>query len=225
MPRKPPLTVPLLENGDRLSRHEFERRYDAMPELKKAELIEGVVYVGGAVRIVDHGRPHAELIGWLGHYCIATPGVDIANGATVRLDRDNEPQPDGLLRIAPEVGGNSRINDDGYVEGTPKLIVEIAASSVSIDMNAKLNVYRRNGVQEYLVWRVNDDELDWFTLQEDQYVALEANAEGIIQSLVFPGLWLAMEALLQGDLVKVLAELQRGTATMEHQVFVGQLRR
>ncbi|NJN87789.1 MAG: Uma2 family endonuclease [Leptolyngbyaceae cyanobacterium SL_7_1] len=224
MSKKPPLTVPLLENGDRLSRHEFERRYDAMPELKKAELIEGVVYVPAAVRIVNHGRPHAQIMGWLLAYQAVTPGVDIGDNATVRLDRDNEPQPDGLLRIAPEVGGNSRISDDGYVEGAPELIVEIAASSVSIDMNAKLNVYRRNGVQEYLVWRVNDDELDWFTLQNDQYVALEPNAEGIVQSQVFPGLWLAVEALLEGDLANVLAELQRGTAAAEHQAFVERLR-
>lgn len=34
-----------LENGDRLSRFEFEHRYQAMPELKKAELVEGVVYI------------------------------------------------------------------------------------------------------------------------------------------------------------------------------------
>ena len=42
-------TLPL-ENGDRLTRAEFERRYAAMPRLKKAELIEGIVYVPSPVR-------------------------------------------------------------------------------------------------------------------------------------------------------------------------------
>lgn len=67
MSKKPPLTVPLLENGDRLSRHKFERRYDTMPQLKQAELIEGVVYVPAAVRIVNHGRPHAQIDTLVGH--------------------------------------------------------------------------------------------------------------------------------------------------------------
>ena len=57
-----------LENGDRLSRLEFERRYQAMPELKKAELIEGRVYMASPVRII-HGQPtsriHHDLVGSL----------------------------------------------------------------------------------------------------------------------------------------------------------------
>lgn len=58
--------LPPLENGDRLSRYEFERRYRAMPHLKKAELIEGVVYIAAAaLRFKSHGQPHAHLMGWL----------------------------------------------------------------------------------------------------------------------------------------------------------------
>src|SRR5712692_7821480 len=67
--------VPLLENGDVLTRVEFERRYEAMPHLKKAELIEGVVYVPSPVRHTFHGHPHTHLIGWLVHYEAATPGI------------------------------------------------------------------------------------------------------------------------------------------------------
>jgi Uma2 family endonuclease len=141
-PRNPvsAASIPPLESGDRLTRTEFERRYEATPEKFKAELIEGVVYVASPVRIF-HGRPHAALMAWLTPYWIATPGVDIADNTTTRLDLDNEPQPDALLRIA--VGSTSQISEDGYIEGAPELVAEIATSSASIDLGTKKNVYRR----------------------------------------------------------------------------------
>ncbi|MDB9509789.1 Uma2 family endonuclease [Kamptonema animale CS-326] len=217
----PPVTIAPLENGDQLTRFEFERRYQAMPHLKKAELIEGIVYMASALRIRSHGEPHAYIMTWLGVYKASTPGVQVGDNATVRLDTDNEVQPDALLRI--EQGGNSRISEDDYVEGTPELIVEIAASTVSIDRHQKLKVYRRNGVQEYVIWRVDDGELDWFYLQDGEYRQREANAEGMICSQVFPGLWLDKAALLSGDLAKVLAGLQGGLRSEEYLAFVGSL--
>ncbi|MBP0028647.1 Uma2 family endonuclease [Roseofilum sp. Guam] len=216
----PRATIPPLENGDKLTRTEFERRYYAMPDHKKAELIEGIVYMASPLRIEQHGEPHAHIIGWLTFYKAFTPNLQLGDNCTVRLDADNEPQPDALLRIKEE--GQSTISEDGYVEGAPELIVEIAASSVSIDLHQKLNVYRRNQVQEYLIWRVNDGELDWFRLQNEQYIKLEPNADGIIYSQVFPGLCLNQAALLSGDLAQVLASLQVGLATPEHQSFVDQ---
>ncbi len=215
--------VPPLESGDRLTRHEFERRYQAMPYIKKAELVEGVVYVASPVRMANHGRPHAVLVGWLMVYKAATPGVDLGDNATVRLDADNEPQPDALLRIEPEVGGNSRISEDDYVEGAPELIAEIAASSASYDLNDKLNAYRRNGVQEYIVWQIYENRLDWYSLQEGRYVPLEPDAAGVIRSQIFPGLWLVVNALREGNLAEVLAVLQQGLQTAEHQTFVERL--
>ncbi len=215
------LTIPPLENGDRLTRYEFERRYHAMPNLKKAELIEGVVYVASPLRIKSHGEPHAYIIGWLATYKAATPGVGLADNATVLIDADNEPQPDALLRI--ETGGQSRINKDDYLEGAPELIIEIAASSASYDLHEKLKVYRRNQVQEYLVWRVYDRQFDWFTLHQGEYIQLEPNTDDIVCSQVFPGLWLAKSVLLAGDLAKVLAVLQQGLSSQEHQDFVEQL--
>ena len=140
-----------LENGDRLTRGEFERRYAARPDLKKAELIEGVVYMPSPVRASSHAEPHAVILWWLGTYSASTPGVQVADNATVRLDLDNEPQPDALVRIDEEAGGRSRISTDDYVEGAPELIVEIAASSAALDLHDKLRAYRRNGVQEYVV--------------------------------------------------------------------------
>ncbi|MBD2437526.1 Uma2 family endonuclease [Nostoc sp. FACHB-110] len=212
------LTTPPLENGDRLTRAEFERRYHAMSHLKKAELIEGVVYVASPVRAKTHGKPHSRIMGWLVAYEAATPGVETLDNTTVLLDADNEPQPDALLRI--EQGGQSRITEDDYVEGAPELIVEIAASSASYDLHEKLKVYRRNQVQEYLVWRVYDRQFDWFRLNEGEYIQLTPNSDDIICSLVFPGLWLAKSALLSGDLAQVLATLEQGLSTPEHQSFV-----
>ncbi len=173
-----PLAISTLENGDKLTRAEFERRYDAMPDQKKAELIEGIVYMASPVRAKRHGKPHAHIMGWLVAYEAATPGVETLDNTTVRLDIDNEPQPDAILRIA--TGGQSQITEDDYIEGAPELIVEISASTVSLDLHKKLNVYRRNQVQEYLVWRVNDQQFDWFRLNDGEYTQLEPNPEGVI---------------------------------------------
>jgi len=215
--------IPPLENGDRLTRQEFERRYDAMPHIKKAELIEGVVYMPSPTRFENHGEPHCQIITWLGTYCATTLCVRMADNTTVRLDADNEVQPDVLLRIEPKQGGNSRINDDDYIEGTPELIAELAGSSAAYDLHNKLNVYRRNGVKEYLVWQTHENRLNWFRLHEGEYLTLKPDKSGVAHSQVFPGLDLAVEALLKGDLAKVLSVLQKGLATNEHAAFVERL--
>lgn len=216
-------TPPPLENGDRLTRCEFELRYDAMPHIKKAELIEGVVYMASPVRYESHAQPHSRIMTWLGVYWAATPGVQLADNATVRLDADNEVQPDALLRLEPEQGGSSRISDDDYIEGAPELIVEVAYSSVSYDLHDKLRVYRRNGVKEYIVWQIYDNRLDWFRLHDGEYLLLTPDVSGVVHSEVFPGLVLAVSALLEGDLAKVLSELQKGLETNEHAAFVKRL--
>lgn len=214
------IPVPALESGDRLTRAEFERRYAATPENFKAELIEGVVYVASPVRVF-HGTPHAALITWLGVYWTATPGVSAADNTTTRLDLDNEPQPDALLRI--QIGGTSTISDDGYIEGGPELVAEIATSSATIDLGAKKNAYRRNGVQEYLVWQTFENRLSWFRLEAEEFVLVEPDADGIIRSSSFPGLWLAVPALLDGNMIEVLNVLQAGIAVEAHQDFVQEL--
>jgi Uma2 family endonuclease len=213
---------PPLENGDHLARPEFERRYQAMPHIKKAELIEGVVYVASPVRIT-HGRPHGQIMAWLGMYCAATPEVDIGDNTTVRLDIDNEPQPDALLRIEPFVGGQSHISEDDYVEGAPEFIVEVAASSAAYDLHEKMNAYRRNGVREYLVWQIYDRQIDWWELQEGEYLHLTPDENGVVHSHVFPGLCLNVPALLKGDLAGVLATQQSTLNNAEHAAFVMRL--
>src|SRR5438067_7524816 len=143
-----------------------------MPHLKKAELIEGVVYTPPPVSHEGHGGPHFDVIGWLAAYRIATPGVTGGDNSSLRMDLDNMPQPDAFLMIEAERGGQARIDDDGYLEGAPELIVEVAASSASCDLYDKMNAYRRNRVQEYIVWRVLDRALDWFALREGRYAPL-----------------------------------------------------
>lgn len=214
---------PILENGDRVTREEFERRYHRMPNVKKAELIEGTVYMPSPVRVTRHGRPHSWMIGWLMQYEIATPNLMVCDNTTVRLDFDNEPQPDALLRLEESVGGNSRISEDDYIEGAPELIVEIASSSASYDLHDKLQVYRRNGVREYLVWLVEDKEFRWYVWQEGTYRQQQADESGILKSPFFPGLWLEVPALLTGEMQQVLLALNAGLASSEHQAFVEEL--
>ena len=215
-PSSPSTQVPPLQTGDRLSRKEFERRYEVMPEEKKAELLEGVVYVVSSVRAKYHARPHAVIINWLGNYWLATPGTDLLDNSTVRLDPTNEPQPDVLLRLED---GNSLIDRDEYVDGAPELVVEISASSTSRDLKTKFNVYRRNGVQEYLIWETESQEILWYSLQAGDYVLLSADDRGIVCSQVFPGLWLDAPALLSGEFATVMACGQQGLQTPEHTAF------
>ncbi len=216
-------TIPPLEPGDRLSRAEFERRYQAMPNLRKAELIEGIVYMPSPVRIRRHGRPHAHLIHWLVSYESTTSGVIVADNPSVLLDLDNEPQPDAVLFIDPDHGGHARITADDYVENAPELVAEVSASTASDDLNAKLNVYRRNGVREYIVWRVDDRQIDWFVLRDGQFVRLPLGDDGLYRSEVFPGLWLDPAAMVGGDTRTVQTALTRGMASREHFDFVARL--
>jgi Uma2 family endonuclease len=208
----------VLETGDRLSRTEFEQRYEASPDLKKAELLEGVVYVPSPVRFDLHAKPHSYLVYWLTHYHIFTPGTLTGDNATVRLDLDNEPQPDVLLCIDPEHGGKVKV-DERYLEGSPELVAEVASSSVSIDLGVKFQVYRRNAIQEYVVWRVLDQAIDWFRLRDGKYVPL-STSDGILRSEIFPGLWLDAKALVSGDMKRVLAVLDQGIASPEHAAFL-----
>ena len=158
------------------------------------------------VRMKHHGRPHSYIVGWLVAYVARHSGIAIADNATVALDADNEFQPDAIL-LREEAGG-AVITDDDYVEGAPELVVEVAASSVSHDLHQKMRVYRRAGVQEYIVWRVLDGAVDWFQLNEGVYESLSVDADGVIESHVFPGLRLPVQALIDGDLASVLAAVR-----------------
>jgi Uma2 family endonuclease len=213
---------PLLEAGDRLSRDEFERRYERMPQLKKAELVEGVVYMPSPVRARRHAKPHNDLGVWLGTYASETPGVECFDNSSVRLDLDNEPQPDLVLRKLPEKGGQARISADDYIEGAPELAVEIAGSARAYDLHQKKGAYRRNGVLEYLAWITGEQRLVWWRLREGSYQEISPSSGGVLKSRIFPGLWLEPGALLKADMKAVLKTLRRGLGSPEHRAFVKQ---
>lgn len=214
--------IPPLENGDRLTRREFERRYNAMPGLKKAELIEGVVYMPSPVRIDFHALQHSLVIGWLTVYYAATPNLILGDNATVRLDADNETQPDALLMIAR--GGQARVDEDGYVAGAPECVFEVASTSAAYDLHEKRNVYRRCGVKEYAVWRTRESALDWWRLVDGVYQPLPMDESGLVLSEVFPGLCLNVAALLRGDIAAVLETQRQALLREAHARFVERLR-
>ncbi len=199
-----PLTI--LENGDRLNRDEFERRYSAS-NIKKAELVEGIVYVASPLRFTSYGKPHSQIIGWLVTYQSMVAGLEVGIEPTVRLDNENEPQPDAVLF---RLGGNAQIDADGYITGAPELIAEIAASTVSYDLHSKKLAYERNGVKEYIVWRTLEQQIDWFILENGKYKNLNTDTDGIIRSQEFAGLWLDVNAILSNDMSVVLKTLQTG---------------
>jgi Uma2 family endonuclease len=207
-----------------MNRVEFHQRYEAMPHVQKAELIEGVVYVPSPQRQRYHGRQEAHVHAWLACYESRTPGVEVGGNPTVILDDTNEPQPDGVLFIQPEWGGRIRIDEKGYIVGAPDLVAEVAASSVSYDLHDKLNAYARNNVREYIVWRVHEKQIDWFVLRQGQYEPLAPGAHGILRSSVFHGLWLDTAAILRGDLAVALQVIEQGLDSPQHAEFVAGLR-
>ncbi len=208
-----------LQAGDRLTRDEFLRRYETMPDINHAELIEGVVYMPSPVSAQDHGEPHFDFNGWLFTYRAHTPVVRGGDNSTLKLDIDNAPQPDGYLRLLPEYGGQSKLVS-GYVVGAPELITEVSASSVSYDLHDKLDAYRRNGVREYVVWRVCERQVDWFVLRDGRYEKLSVGKDNVYRSEVFPGLWLDVIAVIEGNLARVLEVLQQGINSQQHSEFI-----
>jgi Uma2 family endonuclease len=223
--RASPKKTPPLESGDRLTREEFERRFDATPGLTRAELIEGIVYMPPPASFREHSEPNAHLVGLLTAYAAATPHVLIGTAGSLRLGPRNMPQPDAHLMIAAEAGGQACIDQDDYVAGAPELVAEVAASSASYDLHDKKDVYRRSGVREYVVWRTYDAAIDYFVLRGDRYVRLAADADGTCRSRAFPGLWLAARPLLAGDLAAALARVQEGIASPAHAAFAERLQK
>ncbi|HWA98291.1 MAG TPA: Uma2 family endonuclease [Pirellulales bacterium] len=214
--------VPPLESGDCLSRDEFERRYEAMPELKKAELIEGVVYVGAPVSFA-HGEADTKLSLVFATYAAQTPGVQCAGNSSVLLDLRNEFQPDILLRIANSGRSTLTSGEKPFLQGAPELVAEVALTSAGRDLHSKLEVYRRQGVHEYIVWRVLERAIDWFCLEQGQYIRQQPDDRGLLRSREFPGLWLDGAALLEGRMTSVLERLQQGIDSPEHAAFVERL--
>jgi Uma2 family endonuclease len=214
---------PPLEPGDVLTAPEFRRRAAASPHIKRAELIDGVVYVSQPVSAGSHGTPHSRLTTVLQLYAADTPGVEIAVDSTIRVDLENEPQPDVMLYIERESGGSVRLVDGGYVEGTPEFVAEISASSTSYDLHQKLELYRRAGVREYVVWRTRDRAFDVFVLTAGRFDRAAVDDAGVWRSSALPGLWLNLRALLRDEFSVARATVDSGLDSAAHRDFVALL--
>jgi Uma2 family endonuclease len=196
-------TRTVLENGAVMSRAEFHELYEQCEDLHRVELIEGVVFMPSPIMILGHADEQGLMLDWLSAYAALHPGVKHSPPGTVLMDDENEPEPDAMLY---RVTANRY--KGGYLDGAPELIVEIANSSKSRDMHQKKEAYRRNGVLEYIVWRVRDEAIDWFHLRDGEYERRTPDAEGVVESEVFPGLRLHVAAALGMDRAVVLAAVR-----------------
>ncbi len=214
--------VPPLRHGDRLRWDEYIRRYEAMPAEFRAELLDGNVVVQmSPLRVRSHGEPHTLMNTWIGNYCARTPGVQGATAPTTRLSDVDGPEPDCILRLLEECGGQSTETADDYISGPPELLIEIGASTASRDLNQKRDRYAAAGVREYAVFAPLRRRLYWFVLNDDgEYDRVRPRRGGLIRSRTFPGLWLNVPALLELDFAAVLDTLAEGLATDEHAAFV-----
>ena len=212
---------PLLQSGMKLDQEEFLRRWYAMPKIKNAELINGVVYMPSPLSR-DHGVPDNTVSGWVAVYSWNTLETEAGTNLTYLFSSKNVPQPDQSLRILPAHGG--RTKDEGNLNaGPPELAIEVSVSSLSFDLGDKLTMYELEKVQEYLIVDVKNQQIHWHQLVDNKYQRLESDDTGVLKSIVFPGLWLHGQALFDRDAVLLQNVLQQGLQSPEHADFVEQL--
>ena len=212
---------PLLREGDRLHALDFLRRWEAMPELKHAELIDGVVFMAFPVG-ATHALLHQSFSGWLWLYSTATTGCQSGIEGTWLMGPKQVPQPDLAMRILPEFGGQSHQAGD-YFSGAPELIIEITGSSMSRDLGVKLDLYRKAGVREYLTILLKPQRIVWRHLSRGRYKDLAVSGDGHLKSLVFPGLWLDPEAVWDPKR-SFRAAIESGLLSPGHAAFVRSLK-
>ena len=220
-PAPRPEPPPRLDSGDRMDSDTFLAIYEQMPEGFRAQLVRGVVLVASPMTD-DHGGPNSHVSLWLGYYEARTPGVLARAATTIRLGPRNNPEPDGCLRLSPECGGQARI-EGKYIVGAPELVVEVAYSSRAADLHDKRRAYEEAGVREYVVVDIGGVRVHWFALRDGRFEEVAPGEDGLHRSEVFPGLWLDPQALIEGDAARLLAGLERGTASPEHAAFAARL--
>jgi Uma2 family endonuclease len=210
------------ENGDHMDQKTFHRLYMQTPEGFKAELVGGIVYVASPTSF-RHGRPHLRIVHWLATYLDDTPGVEGFDNTTNVLGEESEPQPDAGMFLTPECGGRVTEDADGILSGPPDLVVEVANTSVSLDLHAKKRDYEAAGVREYLVVRVKSKDAVWFGRGRKGFAELKPGPDGVLRSKVFPGLWLDPAAVFDRSSRRLLDVLRRGLASPEHATFAAKL--
>jgi Uma2 family endonuclease len=216
--QRPP--IPPLRAGERLTQPEFHRRYEAHPDDTKFELIGGVVYVASPL-LNPHGRMDSLLSFVLVYYEGATPGTETMSNVTNVLGPESEPQPDELLRILPSHGGRTHDEENRTHDG-PELVAQISHTTLSLDLGARRRDNEEAGVIEYLVVDIPGQRLHWFDLRAGNEIPLRG---GVMRSRVFPGLWIAPDALFSCDVPALTATIQQGIASSPHAKFVARLER
>ncbi|MBM3738395.1 MAG: Uma2 family endonuclease [Acidobacteria bacterium] len=204
-----------LVTGQHMDLEEFVRRWDALPDLKNAELIDGVVYVASPVG-PSHGTPDIILHTWMCTYSLKTPGVEAVCNTSCEVS-GSMPQPDSALRILPEYGGRTRTGRS-WIDGPPDLIVEVSDSSVRKDLGPKRALYERSRVSEYITYEVATGRLTWRWLGPGGiYRVLKPEPDGSIRSRIFPGLWLDPKAIATNQ--SPLPMLAKGMRSPEYREF------
>lgn len=216
----PVITATELVTGEQMNVEEFLRRWEELPDLKNAELIDGIIHVPSPVSR-EHGSLDTLIHLWLAYYAQATPGCHAGNNSTW-LMLDSAPQPNAFLRILPSYGGQSR-DERLYCTGAPELAVEICLTSTEVDFGPKLRLYQRAGVREYITIELFWKRMVWRVLENAVYIGQTLPSDGIARSRVFPGLWLDVAAFWADDGAKMLEALNAGLASEDHQKFVARL--
>ena len=211
---------PTLREGDRLNSSEFIRSWEAMPLLKHAELIDGVVFMPSSVND-PHSTVHFAMNGWLWLYNEATPGCKGGSEGTWVMGPKDVPQPDLALSILPECGGQSRV-EGGLSVGAPEMVVEVTGSSYSRDLGVKLELYRNAGVREYVTVLLQPRQVVWRQLVRGRYREIKPGEDGLLRSVVFPGLWLDPAAVWNPKR-SVRTAVDKGAKSPEHAAFVKRL--
>jgi Uma2 family endonuclease len=220
---QPALAVPpILREGDRLNSTEFLHRWEAMPDLKRAELINETVFFMASPVGSLHGDLHIITGCFLTLYRANTPGTSSRSDVTWVMGPRDVPQPDLTLFIRPDHGGATRVEKD-RMHGVPDLIVEVTHTTSSRDLGIKLALYQTIGVPEYLTILIEKQTAIWRRFEGDCYREIKPGRDGILKSHSFPGLWLNTKALFASDEAGVLATLNQGLASPEHTAFVRSL--
>jgi Uma2 family endonuclease len=221
---RPAFTGLSLHEGQRLDQQTFHEIYSQTPEDFRAELIDGVVYLMNMAVYEDHARSDASLTGLLYYYSVESPGTIAQSNASTKLSANTEVQPDCALLIDPDFGGRTRTDPGKFTVDAPELVIEIASSSLRLDLNAKKQVYEQAGALEYLVYDIPHQKFHWFALTEGRFEPLMIDGDGVYRSRAFPGLWLDEAAFVRDDGQAVLACLRRGLQSQAHTDFVERLR-
>jgi Uma2 family endonuclease len=192
-----------------------------MPELKFAELIEGVVHLSSPVSLA-HGDWDSLFGGLCVQYCLHTPGVKASANATWLMGHSSAPQPDCSVRILPSFGGRSGLRNN-LATGAPELAAEVCHSSNSYDLGRKMALYQAAGVSEYVALLVEERRFEWRVLVDGSYQLMKDEA-GVYRSRALPGLWIDAAAIRSEDSVALLRAFELGLASPEHQEFLTRLR-